>query len=112
MGQPCSMRGIDGTAHATTHSPLACVPAASIHLLQSRPPCLFPYPAPSCPPPGWDPARIARRVGFALFGVPATEANPAFLEEVRERPGPSNVHSSGGSIRPPSTQPSLSSWAG
>ncbi len=32
---------------------------------------------------GWDPARIARRVGFALFGVPGTEANPTFLEEVR-----------------------------
>lgn len=32
---------------------------------------------------GWDPARIARRIGFAVFGVPGTEANPTFLEEVR-----------------------------
>lgn len=31
---------------------------------------------------GWDPARIARRIGFAVFGVPGTEANPTFLEEV------------------------------
>ncbi|EFN53658.1 hypothetical protein CHLNCDRAFT_136402 [Chlorella variabilis] len=31
---------------------------------------------------GWGPAKIARRVGFTLFGVPGTEANPDFIEQV------------------------------
>lgn len=34
---------------------------------------------------GWEPFKIARRVGYALFGVMnGTEVNPNFAEEVRE----------------------------
>ena len=36
-------------------------------------------------PAGWGPAKIARRVGFTLFGVPGTEANPDFIEQVGVR---------------------------
>lgn len=44
---------------------------------------LLPHAVPPSSAAGWDPARIARRIGFAVFGVPGTEANPTFLEEVR-----------------------------
>lgn len=31
---------------------------------------------------GWGPDKIARRVAFTFFGVPGTEVNPEFLEQV------------------------------
>lgn len=34
---------------------------------------------------GWDPASTARRAAFTFFGIPGTERNPFWLDEVKDK---------------------------